>query len=138
MVKKKNILIVDFPRSSQAKLVEVLEEEGFSINTICSSELVRSRWQHTSPDIILLNTEILGIDGYKYCRRAKANNTFSAIPIYLLSTKSEDDIISSCLGLGASGWLYKPFNEMELNLRIRDYLNSYFGIGNATEQMAIA
>lgn len=138
MVDNKNVLIVDYPRSSQANLISVLEKEGYTVITACSSELTFKRWQSENPDLILLNTEIQGVEGFKFCRSGNARITFLSIPIYLLSNKCENDIIMSCLQLGATGYLVKPFNEVELNLSIRDFLNNFFGAVSTNMQMAIA
>jgi diguanylate cyclase (GGDEF)-like protein len=70
------------------------------------------------PDIILLDVMMPDIDGFETCRRLKADNRTSSIPVIFVSAKDQSEDKISGLKLGAIDYVTKPFNKGELQARI--------------------
>ena len=76
----------------------------------------------TKPDLILLDRMLPGADGIDVCRRLKSDAQTSGIPVIFLSAKCTDDDRAEGIAAGASGYLDKPFDPMELADRVRGIL----------------
>ena len=74
------------------------------------------------PDVILLDVEMEGIDGYETCRRLKADFELDAIPVIFVS--GHDEIEARLRGYEAGGedYILKPFDAQELNAKITNLL----------------
>jgi two-component system, OmpR family, response regulator len=66
------------------------------------------------PDVILLDVMMPKLDGYETCRRLKENPATRTIPVVFLTAKTQHYEIERGLGLGAAGYLTKPFDPMKL------------------------
>ena len=91
-----------------------LENENFSVVTINDPlKAVLSIIRH-KPDLILLDLNMLGIDGYELCRIIRNNSIFKKTPIiFVTGSKGIVDKVKAKL-VGASGYLTKPFTRTEL------------------------
>lgn len=78
----------------------------------------------TRPDLILLDRMLPGADGIDICRRLKSDALTSSIPVIFLSAKCTDKECAEGIAAGASGYLGKPFDPMELADRVRGILAS--------------
>ncbi len=74
------------------------------------------------PDVILLDIMLPGQNGLDVCRKVKANNELKAIPIIMLSAKSEETDVVLGLELGADDYVTKPFSPRVLLSRIKAVL----------------
>ncbi len=74
------------------------------------------------PDLILMDIQLPGIDGYEATRRIKANQVLRHIPIIVVTSYalSGDDI--KAREAGCDAYLSKPFDPVELLAKIREYL----------------
>jgi DNA-binding response OmpR family regulator len=71
------------------------------------------------PDIVVLDVMLPRIDGFEVCRRIRQRTT---IPVFMLTARKEDLDVIHGLELGADDYLTKPFNHVELVLRIKAVL----------------
>ncbi|MBO0778126.1 MAG: response regulator transcription factor, partial [Ktedonobacteraceae bacterium] len=99
-----------------------LRYEGFQVETASDGEQGVTLAQRVSPDVIILDVMMPGIDGLEVLRRLRANPTTRDIPILMLTAK--DEVSDRILGLqtGADDYLTKPFDFYELLERIRAVL----------------
>lgn len=74
------------------------------------------------PDLILLDWMLPGLDGLSLLRRLKADPALAAIPVIMLTAKSEESDIVLGLELGAADYVTKPFSNKVLIARIRAIL----------------
>lgn len=122
MVAKQKILIVDDDVNIAELISLYLTKECFDTRTVNDGEEALSVFEQYSPNLILLDLMLPGIDGYQVCReiRAKAN-----VPIIMLSAKGE--IFDKVLGLelGADDYIMKPFDSKELVARVKAVLRRY-------------
>ena len=71
------------------------------------------------PDVILLDLNMPQIDGFKVCRHLQEHPTTRDIPILFLTADQNPDNLAKALDAGASDYISKPFNAIELEARVR-------------------
>ncbi len=108
------IVSVDDSPTILKEISRFLENENFSVVTINDPvKAVLSIIRH-KPDLILLDLNMLGIDGYELCRIIRNNSIFQKTPIiFVTGSKGIVDKVKAKL-VGASGYLTKPFTRAEL------------------------
>ncbi len=116
MTSRPRILVVDDERAIQTLLSYPLEGEGFEVVQALSGEMGLERFDETI-DLVLLDVSLPGIDGFEVCRRLRAGG--SAVPIIMLTARTDE--IDTVLGLelGADDYVTKPFSIRELTSRVR-------------------
>ena len=113
------ILIVDDDREIRSLLADYLNSNGYSTVTAADGYAMASALNANKIDLIVLDLNLPGDDGLTLCRNLRAN---SAMPVIMLTARSEplDRIIG--LEMGADDYLSKPFEPRELLARIRSVL----------------
>jgi twitching motility two-component system response regulator PilG len=108
------IISVDDSPTILKEISRYLEDENFTLVTINEPvKAVMSIIRH-KPDLILLDLNMAGIDGYELCRIIRNNSMFKTIPIiFVTSSKGIIDKVKARF-VGASGYLTKPFTRAEL------------------------
>ncbi|MEJ2628904.1 MAG: response regulator, partial [bacterium] len=119
---KEHILIIEDETDIQELIQFNLEKEGYRITATLTGEEGVSQAKSSSPDLILLDLMLPGIDGFEVCRRLKSDTETKKIPIVMLTAKGEDTDIVSGLELGADDYITKPFQPRVLIARIRSVL----------------
>lgn len=122
MVSKQKILIVDDDNNIAELISLYLTKECFETMIVNDGESALSAVDSFSPNLILLDLMLPGIDGYQVCREVRAK---SGTPIIMLSAKGE--IFDKVLGLelGADDYMEKPFDSKELVARVKAVLRRY-------------
>jgi two-component system, chemotaxis family, response regulator PixG len=108
------IVSVDDSPTVLKEISRFLEDESFSVVTISDPvKAVMAIIRH-KPDLILLDLNMEGIDGYELCRIIRNNSLFKKTPIIMVTgSKGLVDKVKARL-VGASGYLTKPFTRAEL------------------------
>jgi len=116
------ILIVDDERRNRELLKVMLEPEGFLLDTAESGDEALAMVALQSPDLILLDVMMPGMDGYQVVGKIKSNPDMKNIPVIMLTAL--DDRNAKMLGLnaGAEDFLSKPVDRAELSVRVRNLL----------------
>jgi len=70
--------------------------------------------------LVLLDWNMPGLSGVEALKAIQGNSRFRAIPVFMVSTESEDVKIDEALKAGAKGYLSKPFTPEELAAKIKD------------------
>ncbi|WP_121667844.1 response regulator [Mesonia aquimarina] len=79
--------------------------------------------QETLPDVIITDVMMGGMSGIELCSKLKRNIITNHIPIILLTAKTDTESKLKGLAAGANEYLYKPFNLVELELRIKNLID---------------
>lgn len=110
------ILVVDDDPAINEMLTIVLEAEGFQTSSVTDGAEAVQTFRSFSPDLILLDLMLPGMNGIDICREIRKK---SAVPIVMLTAKT--DTVDVVLGLesGADDYITKPFKPKELVARIR-------------------
>ena len=122
MVTKQKILIVDDDNNIAELISLYLTKECFETSIVNDGEQALKEFSSFSPDLILLDLMLPGIDGYQVCREIRH---VSDVPIIMLSAKGEtfDKVLG--LELGADDYIIKPFDTKELVARVRAVLRRF-------------
>ena len=112
----KTILVVEDDPNIQEALRYSLEKDNYRLILADDGELALTLAQNHSPDLILLDIMLPGMDGLTVCKRIREENN---VPIIMLTAKTEE--IDKVLGLelGADDYITKPFSMRELIARIK-------------------
>ena len=122
MANKQKILIVDDDENIAELISLYMTKECFETKIVYDGESALREAESFSPDLILLDLMLPGIDGYQVCREVRQK---SQTPIIMLSAKGE--VFDKVLGLelGADDYLEKPFDTKELVARVKTQLRRY-------------
>lgn len=122
MAAKQKILIVDDDVNIAELISLYLTKECFEAKMVFDGEEALAVFDSFSPNLILLDLMLPGIDGYQVCREIRQK---SSVPIIMLSAKGE--IFDKVLGLelGADDYIIKPFDSKELVARVKAVLRRF-------------
>lgn len=120
---KEQIFIVDDQPANIKVLSNFLTTAGFEVLIAKSGEKAIVQLQKASPDLILLDVMLPGIDGFETCRRLKANPSTREIPVIFMTALS--DTVNKVQGLTVGGldYITKPFQQEEVLARIQNQLS---------------
>lgn len=119
---KKTVLIVDDEESIRKLILYNLEKEGYTTLAVSSGEEALSSAFGNSPDIIILDLMLPGLDGMEVCGILSKDPRTSGIPILMVTARGLDDDIIAGLEAGADDYIVKPFSPKILSARIRAVL----------------
>ncbi|MFZ4812287.1 MAG: response regulator transcription factor [Ilumatobacteraceae bacterium] len=110
------LLVEDDERISQP-LVQLLTNEGFTVQHVDRGELALAAARANRPDIVLLDLSLPDLDGLDVCRTLRDEQP--GMPIVMLTARNEEVDVIVGLGAGADDYITKPFRVGELIARIR-------------------
>jgi len=116
------ILIVDDVPENIQVIASVLSNESCEISAATSGEQALKVISNTSPDLILLDIVMPGMDGFEVCSILKKMPETENIPIIFLTAMTETDNIVKGFELGAVDYVTKPFKTAEMLSRVRTHL----------------
>lgn len=110
------ILIAEDDPTIREGLSDALELEGYAVAAACDGVETIRLYNKFSPDLIVLDIMMPGLNGYEVCRQIRRGNP--ALPVIFLSARSEEVDKVFGLELGADDYVTKPFSLRELLARI--------------------
>ena len=113
------ILIVEDEAAQQAVLAYNLTSAGYETVQAVDGDKVLQLIEEQLPDLILLDWMLPGTSGIEICRQLKVRKDTQAIPIIMLSARSEELDKVRGLETGADDYLQKPYGIQELLARIK-------------------
>lgn len=113
------VLIVDDEEDIQELVKLSLLREGYEVLTVVTGDQALAVARSRQPALIVLDLLLPGLQGLDVCKILKADRQTRAIPIIILSAKSEDSDIVTGLELGAEDYITKPFSSKVLAARVR-------------------
>lgn len=120
--KKGNILLVDDHPENLKLLSDLLEEQGYEVQQAINGTVALKAIAHTLPDLILLDIQMPGLDGYSVCQTLKANPRTQGIPIIFVSAMDEAWDKVKAFSVGGSDYITKPFKTVEVLARVENQL----------------
>ncbi len=118
------VLIVDDSPEALGFLTEALEHSGFSVLIATSGASALNIVGRITPDIILLDAVMPGMDGFETCLKLKADPAVSPVPVVFMTGLTETEHVVRALEAGGVDYLTKPINIDELRARIRVHLTN--------------
>jgi two-component system alkaline phosphatase synthesis response regulator PhoP len=119
---KEKILVVDDEEDILELLKYNLSREGYRVSCTTSGEKTLSLVETETPDLILLDLMLPGMDGLEVARQLKDKPNTKNVPIVMLTAKGEEADIVTGLELGADDYITKPFSPRILLARVRAVL----------------
>jgi two-component system phosphate regulon response regulator PhoB len=116
------ILIVEDEAAQQAVLAYNLTSAGYETVQAVDGDKALQLIEEQLPDLILLDWMLPGTSGIEICRQLKVRKDTQAIPIIMLSARSEEVDKVRGLGTGADDYVVKPYAVAELIARVRTQL----------------
>lgn len=113
------ILVVDDILPNVKLLEAKLTSEYYDVLTATSGEEALNKVQTDSPDIVLLDVMMPGMDGFEVCRRIKADPAKAHIPVVMVTALTDATDKVRGLQAGADDFLSKPVNDIALMARVR-------------------
>ncbi|HXD53995.1 MAG TPA: response regulator transcription factor [Solirubrobacteraceae bacterium] len=114
------LLVVDDDPSVREALALLLDLNGFDVDVACDGREAIRRMALASPDAVILDVLMPGIDGIEVCRRIRAVG--DRTPVLMLTARAELGERVAGLEAGADDYLAKPFAREELIARLRALL----------------
>ena len=115
----KKILVVDDVQDNVDLMAEMLEDAGYDVVEAISGKQALDQAATEHPDVIILDVQMPGMNGFEVCKILKSTEGLKDIPVIFLTAAmlSEQNIVEG-LDLGAHDYVTKPFREKELLARI--------------------
>ena len=133
--KKYSILIVE-DEDSIRKFIKInLEREGFNVVEAATGEEGLEKARIGEIDIVVLDIMLPGIDGYEVCKIFRRE--FPTIGIIMLTAKSQDIDKITGLEYGTDDYMVKPFNPMELVLRVKSLIRRIDMVNTVEEELLL-
>ena len=122
---KMKILVIDDEPANVALLKDMLSDGGYSrVKSVTDSRLALGTCQIFEPDLVLLDLMMPHVDGFTILEslRAKSRETF--FPIIVLTADANENTKLRALRSGATDFLLKPFDQLEVLLRMTNLLET--------------
>jgi len=130
----KHIFIVD-DNEITLSIVDTGLSEYYKVTTIHSAEELFLIMEETIPDLILLDIELPGMNGFETLRKLKATKNYSKIPVMFLTSHANKNIEIQGFEIGAIDFLTKPFSVAVLQNRIKKHLLNEDTIQKRTQDL---
>lgn len=121
----KEVLVVDDSVSDMKILTEILKQEGFGVQSVINGGLALQHVQKRLPDLMLLDINMIGMNGVELCRRIKADPATMDIPVIFIGSPGEIGMKVEALEAGGADYISKPIETSELLARINIDINLY-------------
>ena len=113
------ILAVDDLQENRELVARNLSRSGHFVITAASGEEALRALEQSDVDVVLLDLLMPGMDGREVLRRIKEHPEWRATPVIVISGSQDMDGIIECIEAGADDYLFKPFNPVLLQARIK-------------------
>ncbi len=131
----RDILIVDDMPDNLRLLSKMLSEQGYKVRKALNGEMAIASCQADPPDLILLDINMPGMDGYQVCDALKAAINTQEIPIIFLSASDETNHKLLAFERGGLDYITKPFQVEEVLARVQHQLTLFIQQQNLKEQL---
>jgi len=132
---RERILVVD-DEEDIVELVRVnLVREGFVVTGVLTGEEALTVLEEGRFDLVVLDLMLPGIDGFSVAKRIKRDAGLSAIPIIMLTARTEESDVVTGLEIGAADYITKPFSPRVLVARVRSALRRTSQVQGADEPL---
>jgi two-component system cell cycle response regulator DivK len=118
----KRILVIEDTEDNRQIVRDLLESAGYElIEALDGIEGVAAA-EREQPDLILMDIQLPGIDGYEATRRIRAVPALAAVPIIAVTSYALSGDEAKTRAAGCDGYVAKPFSPRQLLAKIREFL----------------
>jgi type II secretory ATPase GspE/PulE/Tfp pilus assembly ATPase PilB-like protein/ActR/RegA family two-component response regulator len=115
---KRKVLLVDDEDSLRRVMKDLLEREGYIVSEARDGVQALDQVDRTGPDVVVLDLNIPGLDGYGVLSHLRSRPATADIPVVVLTAKGDEDNEVRVFELGADDFLTKPFRARALSARL--------------------
>jgi len=124
MNEKPTVLVVDDEQKVLDLIMFRLKLLGYRVITAKSGEEALALAEEQHPSLIILDVTMPGLDGVMVCSRLKNSEGSHAIPILMLTARSEAEDVNKAIVAGADDYVVKPYDPAVLQMKIRRLLGT--------------
>jgi len=114
-----DILVVDDVPANLTLLCGILKEQGYRARPAPDGAMALRAAAQSRPDLVLLDIDMPGLDGFEVCRRLKADPALADIPVLFISALADVTDKVRGLALGGVDYISKPFRAEEVLARVQ-------------------
>ena len=130
-MRRDTVLVVDDTPETLGFLTDTLDHAGFTVLIATDGESALALVEQITPDLVLMDAVMPGMDGFDTCRRLKGEKLLSHLPVIFMTGLSETEHVVQGLAAGGVDYVTKPIVIDELLARIRVHLaNARIGHGS--------
>jgi DNA-binding response OmpR family regulator len=129
--RRETVLVVDDSPETLGFVTEALKKTGVAVLVATSGEAALSICSKVTPDTILMDAVMPGLDGFDTCRQIKESQALQHVPVIFMTGLSETEHIVKALESGGVDFLTKPINVDELKARIKVHLKNARSVQSA-------
>jgi two-component system, cell cycle response regulator DivK len=118
----KRILVIEDTEDNRQIMRDLLTNAGYEVFEAVDGLAGVDAVRRVKPDLILMDIQLPGIDGYEATRRIKANPDRAHIPILAVTSYALSGDEDKARAAGCNGYITKPFSPRDLLARVRSFL----------------
>ena len=118
----RKVLLVDDEDSLRKVMKDLLERDGYDVTEARDGVQALDQVDRVGPDIIVLDLNLPGLDGYGVLSHLRSRTATAGIPVIVLTAKGDEDNEVRVFELGADDFLQKPFRARALTARLEAVL----------------
>jgi two-component system cell cycle response regulator DivK len=118
----KRILVVEDQEDNRRILRDLLTASGFDLIEAGTGEEGVAAAAREKPDLILMDIQLPGLDGYEATRQIRANPDLKQTPIIAVTSYALSGDDKKAYAAGCDGYVTKPFSPRQLLAKIKEYL----------------
>jgi len=111
---RRSVLVVDDGDENRKLLCTMLDQLGFACREAGNGLEALQRAQQSTPDLILMDLKMPGMDGYQATRTIRLIEPLKQVPVIVVSANIAEDAIAQCRAAGANAFVSKPIDQSEL------------------------
>lgn len=124
------IMVVDDSLMVRQQVSAALADAGFTVIEATDGLDALHKLESTVPDLIVLDLNMPNLNGLELLKRIREKPTLSNVPVVMLTTEGQPKLMQEAKGLGAKGWIIKPF-KAEMLVRAVEKLTQVPGAPRA-------
>lgn len=121
-LERARILVVDDLPANLDLLLDTLESAGYTVLAARNGEAGLTLARQELPDLVLMDVEMPGIDGFEAATQLQRDSTTAHIPVIFLTVRDDQSSIVRGFSVGAADYIIKPFQAEEVLARVRTHL----------------
>jgi DNA-binding response OmpR family regulator len=119
------VLLVEDEEPLRRVMKDLLEREGYIVSEARDGVQALDEVDRHAPDIIVLDLNLPGLDGYSVLQQLRSRAATRSIPVMVLTAKGDEDNEVRVFELGADDFITKPFRARALSARLEAVLGRH-------------
>ena len=118
----KTILVAEDDPASRELMREILEAGGYRVLEACNGGEALQKMEEMEPDLVLLDIQMPGLDGFAVLRQLRQNPSYATLPVVALTAYAMQGDREKVLAAGFDAYLTKPVDATALRAQIQQLL----------------